>query len=453
VSRRAHNAVRLTRVLSAVFFRSVEVEGAERVPASGPLLYVANHGNSLVDPMLLLAHLPRRAHFLAKHTLWDNPAVRPLLELAQAIPVYRRQDGAEGGDNDETFRRCYEVLAEGGVIALFPEGISYHAPALQPLKTGAARIGLGAERLHGPLGLRIVPVGLTFEDKATFRSRVLVVVGQPIDPAPELELARSDEREAARALTQRIQAGLRAVTLNFESFDQSRVVERFADVYAEGGRAMPGRAELGARFPLRQAFGEAYVAARERDPERVARVESLVRDYDALLEKRGLRDDQVSARYSKRMSVYYVGSRAVPLALALPLAAVGTLLNYIPYRVPGWAASFARGEQDLPATYKLLAGLALAPLCWIAEAVLAYRLAGGWGAAVLLLLAPLSGWIALRFHEQNESFWDEVSAWLLLQLFPRRTAEMRALRAEIRRELDALIVSPPTLPARREMPG
>ena len=186
-----------------------------------------------------------------------------------------------------------------------------------------------------------MPVGLTFEDKATFRSRVLVVVGQPIDPAPELELARSDEREAARVLTQRIQAGLRAVTLNFESFDQSRVVERVADVYAEDGRAMPGRAELGERFPLRQAFGEAYTAARERDPERVARVESLVRDYDALLEKRGLRDDQVSARYSKRMSVYYVGSRAVPLGAQRPRPLL--LAIHGAFDRPAWPCGSYRG--------------------------------------------------------------------------------------------------------------
>lgn len=192
-----HNAVRLTRVLSAVFFRSVEVVGAEKIPASGALLYVANHGNSLVDPMLLLAQLPRPARFLAKHTLWSNPAVRPLLELAGAIPVYRRQDGAEGGDNDATFAACFAALGAGGAIALFPEGISYHAPKLQPLKTGAARIALGAERTHGPLGLRIVPVGLTFEDKAEFRSRALIVVGDPLDPAPELALAASDERARA----------------------------------------------------------------------------------------------------------------------------------------------------------------------------------------------------------------------------------------------------------------
>jgi 1-acyl-sn-glycerol-3-phosphate acyltransferase len=444
-------AVRLSRVLSAVFFRSVEVTGAEKIPRTGPLLFVANHGNSLVDPMLLLAHLPRRARFLAKHTLWQNPLVRPLLELAGAIPVYRRQDGAGGGDNDATFAACFLALGDGGVIALFPEGISYHAPALQPLKTGAARIAIGAERAHGPLDLRIVPVGLTFEDKAAFRSRALVVVGDAIDPSPEIAQSRADDRAASRALTSRIEDGLRDVTLNFASFEESRVVERAADVLAEDARVMPGRPELGVRFPLRQAFGEAYGAARAHDPARVARLEAMVRDYDALLAARGLRDDQVSARYSKRLSAYYVGTRALPLALALPLAVVGTVLNYVPYRVPGFAAKLARGDGDLPATYKLLTGLALAPICWALEAAVAYRLAGGFAAAAVFGIAPLSGWIALRFHEQNDSFWDEVRAWLVLRLFPRRAAQLRALRSEIRRELDALAAATPPPP--RAGPG
>src|SRR5688572_29391736 len=83
----------LARLLLGVFFRSAEVQGLERVPASGPVLFVANHGNALIDPMVLVALLPRLPRFLAKHTLWSNPAVRPLLELAGAIPVYRAQEG------------------------------------------------------------------------------------------------------------------------------------------------------------------------------------------------------------------------------------------------------------------------------------------------------------------------------------------------------------------------
>jgi 1-acyl-sn-glycerol-3-phosphate acyltransferase len=431
-------AERLAKLLATVFFRRVEVAGAEHVPAQGPLLFVANHGNSLVDPLLLLARMPRRARFLAKHTLWHNPALRPLMDLTAAIPVYRRQDGAEGGSNDETFSMCFEVLRAGGAIALFPEGISYHAPGLQPLKTGAARIALGAQRAD----LRIVPVGLTFEDKAIFRSRALLVVGPALDPAPELALCASDDREAVRQLTARIEAALRTVTLNFASFDESEVVERVADLFAEETHVMPGEAELGARFPLRHALGAGYAQARAREPQRVARVEALVREYDELLEGSGLRDDQVSARYPVRLAAHYVGTRALWLAFALPVAVIGTVLCYVPYRVPGLVAHLAGRHRDLPATYKILCGLALAPLWFALLGLLALALAGPWAALAIVVAAPVTGWYALLFHERNDSFWREVGAWLVLRLFPGRAAKLRRLRAEIRREVESLAAEP-----------
>lgn len=432
-------AERLARLLTAVFFRSVEVQGAEQVPPRGPLLFVANHGNALVDPLLLLARLPRAPRFLAKHTLWHNPIVRPFLALTGAIPVFRRQDGAEGASNDATFERCRQELEQGGAIALFPEGISHDRPAIQPLKTGAARIALDTLRAQPTLALRIVPVGLSFESKAEFRSRALIVIGEPL--TPDIGSARSaeDERDAVRALTARIEAGLRAVTLNFASLEESRIATRAADLFAEDERVMPGEAELGARFPLRRAFGEGYAEARARQPARVAQIEALVERYDALLAQSRLRDDQVSARYPKRLAAWYVGSRVQRLALALPIAAIGTLLNYVPYRVPGFVARFAGRHRDLPATYKILTGLALAPLCWAVFIALAAALGGPWAALITAVAAPTTGWFALRFHEQNESFWSELRAWLTLRLFPRRAGELRALRAQIRGEVEQLV--------------
>ena len=99
----------VARTALRVFYREVEIVGLERVPRDAPLVVVANHGNSLIDPALLLAVLPRMPRFLAKHTLWSNPAVRPLLELAGALPVRRAQDGGgASARNDETFARSYE---------------------------------------------------------------------------------------------------------------------------------------------------------------------------------------------------------------------------------------------------------------------------------------------------------------------------------------------------------
>lgn len=418
----------LARTLAAVFYRSVEVRGEEHVPASGPVLFVANHGNSLVDPLLLIAHIPRTLRFLAKSTLWQNPAVRPLLAMSGAVPVFRRQDGGDMSQNEATFSRCFEELRAGGCIALFPEGISYHASELQPLKTGAARIALGAE---AP-GLRIVPVGLTFEDKGTFRSRALLVAGEPITPEPD---------DDARALTARIEEALRRVTLNFESFEVQRLVERASEVYAADARLLPGRADLAERFSLMRAFGEGYAEAREKDPQRIEQVERLAHRYDGMLVASGLRDDHVTARYPWSHVLATMGDRVGLLLAALPVAAIGTVLNYLPYRLPGFVAWLARNHGDLPATYKILTGMLALPVFWALEAWLAASAFGFRGGVAMLAIAPLSGWFALLFHERHGQLWREIGAWLTLRLRPERAAALRSLRAEIRREIDALVAA------------
>jgi 1-acyl-sn-glycerol-3-phosphate acyltransferase len=194
-----------------VFFREIEVVGLARVPRGVPLVVVANHVNALVDPLLILAFLGLRPRILAKSTLWRHPVMAPLLVLAGGVPVYRRQDGTDMTRNFDTFRRCRTVLAGGGAVLLFPEGTSHSQPRRLPLKTGAARIALETEACHGPLRLRIIPVGLRYEAKGEFRSRVLIQVGDPIDPAPERERYGRHGRVAVQALTDRIARALDVV--------------------------------------------------------------------------------------------------------------------------------------------------------------------------------------------------------------------------------------------------
>ena len=101
----------LARWILGVFFRRIELVGAEHIPQGRPLMVVANHVNGLIDPAVLMAALPFRPRFLAKSTLWKHPMVRPFLDLAAAIPVFRRQDaGVDTSRNADMFAACHEVL-------------------------------------------------------------------------------------------------------------------------------------------------------------------------------------------------------------------------------------------------------------------------------------------------------------------------------------------------------
>ena len=217
------------RLVLGVFFRRVEVLGEDRLPVSEASIYVGNHGNSLIDPALALGWLPRGIRFLAKSTLWRHPIVAPFVHLAGAVPVYRQKDaGVDTRRNRETFSRSHEILAAGGSIALFPEGVSHDEPQLQALKTGAARIALGTLRQHPDLNLQIVPFGLHFENRTRFRSAVLIEIGSSVSPEPFLTEEGETDRQAVNRLTLSIERALRRVTVNYDSWEEAHLIRRAA---------------------------------------------------------------------------------------------------------------------------------------------------------------------------------------------------------------------------------
>ncbi|HWM90204.1 MAG TPA: lysophospholipid acyltransferase family protein [Thermoanaerobaculia bacterium] len=429
----------LAKLVLKIFFRRVEVVGEERLPLDHPMVLVANHVNGLVDAVLVVGALPVFPHLLAKSTLWKNPVVRPFLEGAEVIPVYRRQDEVDTAQNEKTFERSHEVLMQGGAIALFPEGKSHNEPMLQPLKTGLARIVLGAERKHPGLGVRIVPVGLTFDAKESFRSRALVHVGEPIDPAPEVEMGGTGNPAAVRSLTGRVDQGLKEVTLNYPSWEAAWLIGRAAELYGRGELEVPVGRGLADHFQVHRAFVEGYHDLCRRYPDRVNAVEEAVREYDRLLRASGLRDDQVASVYPPHPVVRFVLRTLLRLLVHLPLAVVGTVLNIVPFWLVRAVAWVVRRSPDQVATYKVFGGLFLYPLAWIAEAVLAARWTENpWLGALVLLAAPLTGYAAMLFREQSELFWTEARAYLLLRTRKRLATELKARREHVLREVEGL---------------
>jgi glycerol-3-phosphate O-acyltransferase/dihydroxyacetone phosphate acyltransferase len=398
----------LAEALVRLYYPVRSVDGAERIPGDKPVVFVLNHPNGLLDPLVLRVATGRAARFLAKSTLFSNPLGRVTMDAFGSVPVYRAHEaGARGKDasrNEESFARCRAALARGEALALFPEGVSHSDPQLRPLKTGAARIALSAEAENdGRLDVTIVPVGLFYERKARFRSRVLLAVGEPLAVGPRLARYRDDERGAVDALTDDIKARLDEVVLQAETRELlagiARIARWTADTKARKGEGdAEGEAEaLAAQHHRTRELLAAYERLRARDPARVEAVAAAARGYARTLRHLGVHNPW--ALEIELIAPGQVFAAVAKLALALPLATAGALLGWLPYRLAGEVATRFTQDEDILSTVKLIGGAVFLFVGWVVEAVVAGCLFGAaWGAA-LFALGVASGYVALWFEE------------------------------------------------------
>jgi glycerol-3-phosphate O-acyltransferase / dihydroxyacetone phosphate acyltransferase len=421
-----------------VYYRETETPGIGSVPRKGPLILVANHGNALLDPLLLLALLPRSLSFLAKHTLFQMPVIGLVTKAIGGLPVYRRQDApGESHRNAESLEACARILRTGGAVCLFPEGISHHSPRLESLKSGAARMFFRA-RAGGAAPPVLVPVGINFEAKRAFRSRVLVLFG---DPVPVDDFKESDAGPTGvERLTERIEESLRALVPDMDSWEDLEFVRGIKDLVV-GGRGV----SLSQEAPVLKRFIEAYQYYIARCPSRVGEIRARWKAYRRQMVRFSVTEAELKLAESPVRAARFVLGSALVIGLVLPLAAVGFVVHIVPYLLTGWIERKVNRSPDLSATVKLLAALALFPITYLF--VLAFPYAwGGWRAALPgLVVLPLTGWAALMVAERRATLAESGRA-LFIALPGGRTLD------GIRREREAILAEIARL-IREDPPG
>ncbi len=367
------------RIVLGRWFRTITVTGVDNLPSDRGGVLVAWHPNGLLDPALILGACPRSVVFGARHGLFRVPLLGFLMRGLGVRPIVRGQDvpGLANEDRRRQNERALDGLAtavcEGGFACLFPEGDSHDRPHPLPLKTGAARL---FERARSGAAFEpvIIPVGLHYDHKHSFRSHALVAFHPPlVRPAMDEPV---DPGARVRSLTHRIERALHDVVHATESWELHHLMHR-ARTLIRAERAHRAGADLAAPTMEERTLGFARVweGYRQRvatHPDQVESVLDRVREYDANMRALQMKDHELDGPPRLRGPVWLLAQGVAVFLVAPPLLVVGLVVN-APAAVAMWIAGkrLARLRKD-EASIKVLAGMVLLPASWGTAAVAAW---------------------------------------------------------------------------------
>ena len=191
----------LAHAINRAYWR-VEVDGADKVPGSGPVILAPVH-RSFMDFFVVSEVTARKIFYMTKEEMWKTPVLGRFLDAVGAFPVQR--DAADR----VALERAQDVLERGEALILFPEGTRRAGPVVDDLLDGAAFL---AARTGAP----IVPIGIGGTAEAMPKGskfvrpvKVHVVVGDALLPPARSPRGRVP-RSQVHGLTERLRAELQA---------------------------------------------------------------------------------------------------------------------------------------------------------------------------------------------------------------------------------------------------
>ncbi|MBC8869497.1 MAG: 1-acyl-sn-glycerol-3-phosphate acyltransferase [Planctomycetes bacterium] len=427
---------RLVRWLVRRYYPNIKITGADRIPQSGPVLLCANHVNSLLDPVLIGIAARRPVRFMAKASLFDHPILGPPMSALGMIPAFRGQDNArEVRRNLETLDVGAKVLVEGHAMGIFPEGVSSDQAHLEKVRSGAARMAIQAAQ-EGAAGLKVVPIGISYERKDRFRSSAWIQVGEPVDVRECLDQHEGDGRKARRALTGQLEARLRDVVVHLNEPEWEPWLD---DLQVLTAAPLEPAQERLPPLERRKRIADAMNYFLANDRERAESVASEVKEYRDQVHSAGLRIDSTVLRlHGLKVCAKLLWSFLCLILLFAP-ALVGALFHMAPFVFARTlAARLDQPGRKTISTNRMLVGV---PLYLIWYAVVAWWTFGyfaTWFAWAWTIAAPFFGLIAVYYCRKARQ--TSRLLWHQLRVTVRRGTlkRLRQQEADLRERLKEL---------------
>jgi 1-acyl-sn-glycerol-3-phosphate acyltransferase len=423
----------ILRITLKVFFRKIYIRHRNLIPEKGPMIICANHPATFLDPLVIGSVVKSELFFLSKGEVFRSKLAQWFLPKLNIIPVYRQQDDpSQMHKNKQTFIRCFEHLEKGGVIMIFPEGLSLTERKLRKIKTGTARIALGAEaRNDFKLGVKILNIGLNYTNPHKFNQDLFLNVDAPIEVSSFKEKYLQDEHNAANELTECIRLSLEHHIIAIEDEQTDALVTEIELIYKQ--RLVN---DIGARldeasagdFQITRNIVETVEYFKANDPERVKTMQSRIHTYLQNLERAQLSDHQLNPE-SKKGSLVLSNTAAFIFSVAgFPLYVFGLINNWLAFEVPTFISKRFAPSSDFVGAIAVVTGTFTFALFYTLQIILFQQLFHRpWLTLFYALSMPVSGLFTyLYWYIVN----DIRSRWLLMSLFYRKRALLSALIKE-----------------------
>lgn len=426
----------LLRWLIRLYYPRIEITGREHIPQCGPVIFVANHANALIDPILLGIVTRRPVVFLTKAPLFDIPIFGRFLQSLGMIPAYRASDDAKQvRRNHDSVEKAAQALTSGIAIGVFPEGISHDGLHLEKIRSGTARIALKAFA-NGSKDLAIIPVGFNFERKEKFRSSIWVQVGQPIRLADWLPTQPEEEGQRIRHLRETINARLCESVIHLEEAEWEPLLDDLEALIPS--KFHPGQDPIiGLKRRQWLAAGMNHFNRTERRRSRTLAVAILRhhRELDAI----GLSPSSPIMRLKGPAFATLLCWRTLTLCAGIIPTALGTIQHFIPFLLTRWLANRVSANKRITlAQARLGFGLPIY-VAWYAFVWYwgqSYFLP--WVATVWTVLMPFCGVYALSYWRQVVEaaflWWHQLKALVHRE----KLEKIRLEQSRLGRELLAL---------------
>src|SRR3989338_8199021 len=178
----------------------------------GSTIYVSNHPNSFMDPLLIGSNNRPIVHFMARSDVFKW-WLKPVVWAAQMLPIYRQHDGEDTkAKNQGSFDEVNRSLAKGRNILIFGEGFTddIQIRGLKPVKKGAARMGFSAlEAINWSKNIYICALGVNYTDRNTMGSESLLVNGERICLNDYKEAYKANPSKTINEVTKLTEANMR----------------------------------------------------------------------------------------------------------------------------------------------------------------------------------------------------------------------------------------------------